>query len=111
MEIVTTALETQAEFLSAVDAQTLTTLASRAQSAIVEIKFEGESGLCRDATREVRFVASVPLMANRLDYCDAGIENVFKECNPELGEEDSTLPLQQLSSQDDPEWQRGEDDH
>ena len=89
MEIVTLALKTQAEFLSAADAQTLTTLASRAQSAILEIKFEGESGLCRDAIREVKFVTSVPLMSNRKDYCDAGIENVFKECNPELREEGS----------------------
>ena len=68
MAIVSTTLETQAAFLSAPDAQILTTLTSRAQSAIVEIKFEDESGLCKDATREVRFVTAVPLMANRLDY-------------------------------------------
>ena len=96
MAIVSTTLETQAAFLSAPDAQTLTTLTSWAQSAIVEIKFEDESGLCKDATREVRFVTAVPLMANRLDFCGQEEENVFIESNPELGEEDSTFLVNPL---------------
>ena len=39
----------------------------------------------------MRFITAVPLMANRLDFCGEEEENVFKECNPELGEEDSTF--------------------
>ena len=90
MGIVTEALRTQAEFLSAADAQTLTSMASRAQSALIEIKFEEETGLCRDATRVIRYVTSVPLLYNKVNYCDTGIENRFRDCSPELGEEDST---------------------
>ena len=30
-------------------------------------------------------------MSNRKNYCDTGIENLFKECRPELGDEGSTF--------------------
>ena len=85
MAIVSTTLESQAAFLSTAEAQTITTLTSQAQSAVVEVMFEDNSGLCKDATRVVKFITAAPLMSDRVDFCSQEKENEFKECNPELG--------------------------
>jgi hypothetical protein len=84
MGIVSEALQTQAQFLTMAEAQTLTSMASRAQSVLIEIKFDEETGLCSDATRVVKFVTSVPLLYNKVNYCDTGIPNQFKDCQPAL---------------------------
>ena len=93
MGIVSEALQTQAQFLTMAEAQTLTSMASRAQSVLIEIKFDEETGLCSDATRVVKFVTSVPLLYNKVNYCDTGIPNQFKDCQPALNEENSTFQV------------------
>ena len=58
---------------------------------MVEVTFDDNSGLCKDATRVVKFITPVPVMTDAVDYCSQEEENVFKECTPELGEVDSTF--------------------
>ena len=93
MGIVTEALATQAQFLTMAEAQTLTSMASRAQSALIEIKFEKETGLCRDAIRGVKYVTSVPFLYSKVNYCDTGVLNQFRDCNPALNEENAIFQV------------------
>ena len=55
MAIVSTTLESQAAYLSTAEAQTVSTLTSQAQSAEVEVKFNDNTGLCKDAVRAVSY--------------------------------------------------------
>ena len=93
MGIVTEALATQAQFLTMSEAQTLTSMASRAQSALIEIKDEKETGLCRDAVRVIKYVTSVPLLYSKVNYCDTGVSNQFRDCNPALTEENAIFQV------------------
>jgi len=80
-----------AAYLSTSEAQTVSTLIAKSQSAEVEVSFEGNTGQCNDAEREARWITPVPKMVNAIDYCKLEEENVFARCTPELGEMDSTF--------------------
>jgi len=90
MRIVTTALEPMAAYLLSSDAQTVSTLIAKSQSAEVEVSFEGNTGQCKDAEREVRWITPVPKMVNAINYSKLE-EDVFTRCTPELGEMDSAF--------------------
>ena len=68
MGIVTTALESMAAYLSTSEAQTVSTLTAQSQSAEVEVTFKDNTGQCKDAVREVKFITPVPLMVDSIDY-------------------------------------------
>ena len=77
-----------AAHLTPPEVQTVSSLMSKSQKSEIDISFEGNTGQCKDATREVRFVTPVPKMTGAIDYIKVG-EIVFT--SPERSKAGSTF--------------------
>jgi len=64
----------------------------------VSVSFNGNTGQCKEAVREVKWVTAIPKMVDAIDYCSQEDDNVFTRCTPELGEEGSTFLVNKFNT-------------